>query len=71
MTTTKDLEQAPFPEVMPMTLADARALAPSLMAENDGLRCAVEAIQTQDVLGVLVLMAYLRERIRDIRSNGE
>jgi hypothetical protein len=71
MTTTKDLEQSPFPEVMPMTLADARALAPSLMAENDGLRYAVEAIQTQDVLGVLVLMAYLRERIRDIRSNGE
>jgi hypothetical protein len=64
-------EQAPFPEIMPMTISDAKALAPMLMEQNEGLRQAVEAIENQDVLGVLVLMAYLRERVQQIRSLGE
>jgi hypothetical protein len=54
-----------------MTISDAKALAPMLMEQNEGLRQAVEAIETQDVLGVLVLMAYLRERVQQIRSLGE
>jgi hypothetical protein len=64
-------EQPPFPEIMPMTISDARALAETLMEQNDGLRQAVEAIKTQDVLGVLVLMAFLRERVQHIRELGE
>jgi len=68
---TQATEQPPFPEILPMTLADAKAVAPMLMEKNEGLRLAVEAIQTQDVLGVLVLMAFLRERAQQIRSYGE
>lgn len=64
-------EQPPFPNVIPMTVSDAKVLAPSLLNGNDDLRLAVDAIRTQDALGVLVLMSALRDRIHELRTQAQ
>ena len=54
-----------------MTISDAKVLAPSLLNGNDDLRLAVDAIRTQDALGVLVLMSALRDRIHELRTQAQ
>ncbi len=64
-------ELPPFPNVIPMTISDAKVLAPALLKDNEDLRLAVEAIRTQDALGVLVLMSALRDRIHELRTQPQ
>ena len=64
-------EQPPIPNVSPLTLSDAKVLAPALLRDNESLRLAVEAIENQDALGVLVLMSALRDRIKEMRTQGQ
>ena len=64
----KAREQPPFPDVLPLTISDAKVLAPSLLKDNEDLRLAVVAINSQDALGVLVLMSALRDRIEQLRN---
>jgi hypothetical protein len=54
-----------------MTISDAKVLAPALLKDNEDLRLAVEAIRTQDALGVLVLMSALRDRIHELRTQPQ
>jgi|688.fasta_scaffold57123_6 hypothetical protein len=61
-------EHPPFPEVIPMTISDAKVLAPAILKDNPELRLAVDAIYNQDALGVLVLMSALRDRINQLRK---
>lgn len=65
------IEKPPFPNLLPLTISDAKNLAPGLLKENPDLTLAVEAIKSQDALGVLVLMSALRERISELRSSNE
>lgn len=64
-------EQPPIPNVSPLTLSDAKLLAPALLRDNESLRLAVEAIQGQDAIGVLILMSALRDRIKEMRIQGQ
>ena len=64
------IEKPPFPNLLPLTISDAKNLASGLLKENPDLSLAVDAIRSQDALGVLVLMSALRERINELRSSN-
>lgn len=63
-------EHPPFPNVVPLTISDAKNLAPGLLKDNPDLRLAYDAIMQQDPIGVLVLMSALRDRLAELRSGN-
>jgi hypothetical protein len=63
-------EHPPFPNVVPLTISDAKNLAPGLLKDNPDLRLAYDAIMHQDPIGVLVLMSALRDRLAELRGGN-
>ena len=63
-------EHPPLPNLIPLTISDAKNLAPGLLKDNPDLRLAYDAIMTQDALGVLILMSALRDRLAELRDSN-